>query len=157
MEVEETLNKLGLKTVEGDEAFYFRNFDGKFHGSVLTHVDNLEVAGTPKFVEEIISVVEKELTVLKVEEDTFRYTGLDLKIVADGIKISMEDYSKSLKKITEIRKMDDRTEQLTKLEMKLYWKMMGKIAWLANSTRPDLCYEALQMSKNNQGATISDL
>ena len=35
--------------------------------------------------------------------------------------------------------------------------MTGKIAWLANSTRPDLCYQALNMSKKNQGATISDL
>ena len=35
--------------------------------------------------------------------------------------------------------------------------MTGKIAWLANSTRPDLCYQALHISKKNQGATISDL
>ena len=69
----------------------------------------------------------------------------------------MEDYSKSLKDILEIRKTDDKMEPLSKLEMKLYRKMTGKIAWLANSTRPDLCYLALQMSKNNQGATISDL
>ena len=41
--------------------------------------------------------------------------------------------------------------------MKLYRKMTGKITWPANSTRPDLCYQALQMSKKNQGATISDL
>ena len=38
--------------------------------------------------------------------------------------------------------------------MKLYRKMIGKIAWLANSTRPDLCYQGLQMSKNNQDATF---
>ena len=37
----------------------------------------------------------------------------------------------------------------------LYW-MTGK-AWLANSTRPDLCYLAMQMSKKNQGVTIADL
>ena len=108
-------------------------------------------------MEEIISVMEKELIVSKIEEDTFRYTGLDVKIMSEGIKISMEDYSKSLKEITEIKIMDDRTKPLTKLEMKLYQKMTGKIAWLANSTRPDLCYQALQMSKKNQGATISDL
>ena len=41
--------------------------------------------------------------------------------------------------------------------MKLYLKMTGKIAWLANSMRLDLCYQALHMSKKNQGATISDL
>ena len=28
---------------------------------------------------------------------------------------------------------------------------------MANSTWPDLCYQALQMSKKNQGATVSDL
>ena len=69
----------------------------------------------------------------------------------------MEDYSKGLKEITDIRKTDDRNEPLTKLEMKLYRKMTGKIAWFANSTRPNLCYQALQISKKNQGATISDL
>ena len=35
--------------------------------------------------------------------------------------------------------------------------MTGKIAWLANSTRPDLSYTALQMSKKNAAAAISDL
>ena len=35
--------------------------------------------------------------------------------------------------------------------------MTGKIAWLENSTRPDLHYLAMQMSKKNQGATILDL
>ena len=35
--------------------------------------------------------------------------------------------------------------------------MTGMIAWLANSTRPHLCYLAMQMSKKNQGATITDL
>ena len=68
------MNKLNLKTVEGDEAFYYRNLDSDFHGAVLTHVDDFEVTGTTDFVEEIISVVEKELTISKVEEDTFRYT-----------------------------------------------------------------------------------
>ena len=63
----------------------------------------------------------------------------------------------SLQSLTEIRRVEDRNEPLNKEEMKLYHKMTGKIAWLANSTRPDLCYQALQMSKKNQEATISDL
>ena len=28
-------------------------------------------------------------------------------------------------------------------------KVTGKIDWVANSTRPDLCYQALQISKEN--------
>ena len=41
--------------------------------------------------------------------------------------------------------------------MKEHREMTGKIAWLANSTRPDLSFTALQMSKNSKEATISDL
>ena len=52
------------------------NLNGNFHGAVLTHVDDFEVTGTTEIVEEIISVVEKELTVSKVEKDTFRHNGL---------------------------------------------------------------------------------
>ena len=57
----------------------------------------------------------------------------------------MEDYVKSLEEIKEIRKAD-REEDLTKLEMKEYRKMTGKISWLANSTCPDLSYTALNKS-----------
>ena len=69
----------------------------------------------------------------------------------------MEDYSDSLQDIRNIRKVQDCYEPLTNLEMKKYRKMTGKIAWLANSKRSNLSFIALQMSKNNKEATISDL
>ena len=151
------MSELGLCTIDGDEAFYFMNENGSLSGEILTHVDNFNVAGTPEFIEKVISHVERELTVSKIEEDTFRFTGLDVKVVDDGIEVSMEDYTQSLQDIKQIRKVENREELLTKLEMKEYRKMTGKIAWLANSTRPDLCFTALQMSKKNKEATISDL
>ena len=92
------LNKLQLKTVEGDEVFYYRNLDGDFQGAVLTHVDDFEVTGTTDFVDEIIAVVEKELTISKVEEDKVRYTGLDVKIIEDGIEIRKTEYRNDPKK-----------------------------------------------------------
>ena len=66
----------------------------------------------------------------------------------------MEDYVRSLEDIKDIRKADI-DKPLTKLELNEYRKMMGKIAWLANTTRPDLSYTALQMSKKNNAVTIS--
>ena len=74
-------------TIEGYEAFQNQNLDGDFHGAVLTHVDDFEVTGTNNFVEEIIKVVEKELT---------EYTGLDVNVISDRIEILMEKYAKSL-------------------------------------------------------------
>ena len=62
----------------------------------------------------------------------------------------------SLEDIKEIRKAD-RGEELTKLESKEYRRMTGKLAWLVNSTHPDLSYTALSMSKKNNSAKIKDL
>ena len=59
-----------------------------------------------------------------------------------SIVLSMEDYIRSLEDITEIWKVD-RDEPLTRLELKEYRNMTGKIAWLANSTCPDLSFTAL--------------
>ena len=86
-------------------------------------MDDFNVAGTPEFIEKVISHVERELTVSKIEEDTFIFTGLDVKVVDDGIEISMEDYTQSLQDIKQIRKVENRHKLLTKLEMKEYRKM----------------------------------
>ena len=70
------LNKLHLKTIEGDEAFYYRNLDSDFHGAVLTHVDDFEVTVASDFVEEIISVVEKNSLSIR-----WRKTSLDIQVL----------------------------------------------------------------------------
>ena len=81
----------------------------------------------------------------KVEKDKFRFTGLDVCTVGDGIQISMEDYIQSLEDIKNIRKAE-REEELSRLEMKEFRKVTGKLSWLANSTRPDLSYTAHRQS-----------
>ena len=101
------MNKLHFKTIEGDKAFYYRNVDGNFHGAFLTHIDDFELTGTNDFVEEILEVVEKELTISKVEKDNFRYIGLDVNVISDRIQITLEEYAKSLQSLAEIRKVED--------------------------------------------------
>ena len=123
---------------------------------MISHVDDFTLAGTEDFVNEVINAVSEELTLSKIEKDNFRYTGIDIKTVDDGIEIEMQDYFNSLDKVREIRKAD-KEDPLTKAELKVYRKMTGKLSWLANSTRPDLSYTALAMSKKNNTAQIKDL
>ena len=68
----------------------------------------------------------------------------------------MEDYADSINEIKEIRKAS-RNEKLTKAELKEYRKYTGKLSWLAQGTRPDLSYSALDLAKKNNNAVISDL
>ena len=117
--------QMGLKVMDSDEAFYFLHKDGFLKGAVLIHVDDFNLARNEKFVDDILEVVDQQLTVSKVEKNKFRFTGLDNTIVEDEIKIVMDDYMNSLKEIHEIRKVD-RDEDSTKLELKEYQLMTEK-------------------------------
>ena len=79
----ELLLKMGLKTLEGDEAFYFLNEGGKFKGAVLTHVDDFTLAGNNDFLKMVLEGLKKIMNVSKVEEDSFRNTGLDVERRSD--------------------------------------------------------------------------
>ena len=156
LKVRETLSEFGLRTMPGDEVFYFKNTDGKLIGAILSHVDDFIVTGEKKFVEQIVEGIKSRMTVSKVEESEFRFTGLDVKVSKEGIKVSMDEYADSVEEVEEIRKAH-RSEELTKIELKEYRKYSGKMSWLSQGARPDLSYTALQMSKRNNSATIADL
>ena len=85
------MSELGLCTIDGDEAFNFLNKDSNLLGAILTHVDDFNVAETDEFIENVINIVERELTVSKIEKDVFQFTGLDIMVVEYGIKIFMDD------------------------------------------------------------------
>ena len=123
---------------------------------MCVNFDDFTRAGEEDFVKRIVKGISYKFTVSKVEEDEFRFTGLDVKAKNGKIEVSMEDYASSVEPIEEIRKAE-RTEKLTKLELKEYRKYIGKISWLAQGTRPDLSYSALQLAKKNNSATIADL
>ena len=119
-------------------------------------MDDFTLAGTEDFINEVLETVSRELTVSKIEKDNFRYTGIDVKTVEDGIQIEMEDYVESLEEVKEIWKAN-RDDPQTKTELKVFRKMTGKLSWLANSTCPNLSYTALAMSKKNNSAQTKDL
>ena len=50
---------------------------------VITHVDNFTLAGTADFIKKVLKMVEKDLTISKVQKDNFCYTGLDISTVKD--------------------------------------------------------------------------
>ena len=96
LRVKEVMKKIGLKVMQGNEAIYYLHKGDKSISAVITHVDDFTLAGTDEFVKKILEVVGKELTIFKIEEDKFRYTGIDVTTVEDGIQIEMDDYVDSL-------------------------------------------------------------
>ena len=89
LRVKEVLKEIGFKVMEGDEAFYYLHQDGELMGAVITHVDDFTLAGTEDFIREVLETISRELTVSKIEKDNFRYTGIDVSNMDDGIEIQM--------------------------------------------------------------------
>ena len=46
LRVKEVFKEIGLKVMEGDEAFYYQHENGELKGVVITHVDDFTLAGT---------------------------------------------------------------------------------------------------------------
>ena len=91
-----------MKTLPGDEAFYYKNEGGKLKGMIITHVDDFQIAGDDEFHEKVLTKLKDTLTVSKVEKDQYRFTGIDVKKAGDSIELSMEDYAGSIEEIQEI-------------------------------------------------------
>merc|ERR1712082_388215 len=113
LKVKETLQELGLKTLPGDDAIYFENRNGVLLGMNLSHVDDFTITGDDEFVERIVNGIRKKFTVSKVENDVFRFTGLDVRAGNGKIEVSIEDNANLVEEIKEIR-MADRGEKLTR-------------------------------------------
>ena len=86
--------------MDGDEAFYFRHDEkGNLEGMVSSHVDDFILAGTNRFLEVITKKTEEKLEISKLEDNEFRFRGMDVKKEGEVIIVSMEDYARSLEKI----------------------------------------------------------
>merc|ERR1711942_172455 len=95
LRVKSIFKELGLRKLYGDEAVYYKlNEEGNLEGMVSTHVDDFDVAGRKKFVEMLTKKISIVLDVSTVENDCFRFTGIDVEKVKGGIEISMEDSDK---------------------------------------------------------------
>ena len=114
----DTLMTSGLKVMLGDEVFYHLHEDGQLKGLVLTHVDDLILAGDGEFIQKIQEVIVQVLTVSKVKKDKFRLTCGDIERCAYvKIRVSMNNYARSIEDKKEIRK-GDRNYKLKRPNMK---------------------------------------
>ena len=65
----------------------------------MSHVDDFTIAGEEEFVKRIVKGISEKFTVSKVEENEFRFTGLDVKAEKGKIEVSIEDSAKSVEPI----------------------------------------------------------
>ena len=93
----------------------------------------------------------------KEEESTFRYIGLQVDKVKDAIIVNQDGYIDSLadmefKDLVGMKGDDFLDEE----HQQQFREFVGKIGWLANTSRPDLSYDKLLLSTKAGKATVKD-
>ena len=92
------------------------------------------------------------------EEGDFRFVGLHVKQDKNSIVIDQDQYVDSLSVPTLVGydKADDQ-ELLSKEDQGEFRTAVGKIGWVAQTSRPDLSYDHLTLSTKLGNASVQDI
>ena len=145
-----------MRHVTGDEAVYYYRKNGKTEGTIVLYVDDFLVTGSPTFFEDVISQIKNKFQFGKIENNCFRFCGIDIQVTPNGIFIEQDDYSKSMTKIP-IKSSEDLERPLKKGEFKQLRKVIGQLIWLNEQTRPDLSFDTLSLSMHNKDAKVKHI
>ena len=154
LKLSEKLLKLGMHRVHSDWAMFTYVRNGKLHGLVTTHSDDLILAGDDIFDEEITSKLRDMFTFSKFEENKFKYCGCNIAVEEDGtITLDQNDYIEKLEELDE----EIESTELSKAEIKLVRGKIGELLWVSLMTRPDISFDVNILSSEVATGTIATL
>ena len=156
LELKEKLEKLGLKNVSGDPALFTFHKDGKLKGMVCLHVDDLFVAGNPKFKTNFLKEMTETFQFSKVETNKFKYLGCEVEKLSNGdIELNQNEYISKIKEVNCPSKLN--SVSVNEVERKTIRRVVGELLWVSLMTRPDLSFEVNRLSSNISTATVKEL
>ena len=147
---------IGMKPVSGDEAVFHMIKDGILIGLCLLHVDDFLVGGSPEFHKLLGRRLQGRFTFGKIEEQKFKFTGLNIEQTKEGIYVDQIDFIEALEPIT-TKRVANKDEKLNAKEFKSYRGITGQLAWAASNTRPDLANDVRELATKNKNATFADI
>ena len=161
LELKKLLLELGCVVSIHDPAMYmFYGEDGKLNGMVLTHVDDmLHGSGGTEFENKVMKPLKERFTFGKEEESNFKYVGLQVFTRGDAIVVNQDNYVDSLQ-TPDVADLYDNlrgADVLTEEYQGYFRELVGKIGWMTNTSRPDLCYDKVVLNTKVGKATVNDM
>jgi hypothetical protein len=131
----------------------------ELEGILMSHVDDFLWAGTDAFIKSVITPLSTKFKVGKsCSSDSFKYVGINISQGANGISIDQNDYICTLSPIDVSRqKQINRNLACNAEETSAFCRLVGKLNWVANQTRPDILFDVCQLSAKMKEPLIKDL
>ena len=149
-----TLLEFGMKQSKRESCLFYYHKDNKLEGFLIVHVDDVLSAGSNEF-KKIIDKLRKKYTFGKVEDSDFVYTGLNIHQNEDKeIFVNQNDFVNKLE-INDYPEAEP-NQVFPKDSNRMIRKSQGQLSWLATQTRPDLSFDAFQLSTVLNRANFRD-
>ena len=150
------LKHLGMHQVHADGTLFTYVKEGKLHGMIVSHVDDLLIMGDKKFEEEIEKKLPDSFQFSKMETKSFKYCGCQITKQDNGdILLDQIQYVDLLQEIE--KKYGEEDRDLTPAETKELRGKIGEVLWISLMTRPDLAFDVNKIASEVSEATIRTL
>ena len=159
--VKEQLEAAGLIKCPYDDALFYRKTDGVVDGMMTIHVDDFVYSGSDSFNRDVKSTILKDFVLKSNEKVNFTYLGLEVEQneYDFSVKVSQKKYIEF--ELSPIPLSSKRKQQKTyAVDFSEYKKLragVGQILWISLQTRPDLSFEACQLSNHLSDPNVADL
>jgi hypothetical protein len=153
------LIEFGCKRSKYDSALFLYFVRGTLEGFIAMHVDDLDHAGTDKFYREVIGPLRKFFKFGSMSKEAFKYVGWNIQHDGQSILVDQIDYIEEKIEAVQLdaKRRQNRSDQLTSDERKLFRAGVGKGRWLTDQTRPDCSYDELELSMMSNKATVNEI
>ena len=138
-------------------AFYWLK-EKELIGMILTHVDDLIIAGNHEFYRNQIEEVKNKFKISKEESITLNYIGIQIEQTKDNIILHQTEYKEELEEaeIDQVR-VTEVDEELNEEEKKSLKSIIGKLNWLATQSCPEISFEVCGLSTSQKNASVKTL
>ena len=157
------LVEFGMEVCKMDPAFFFYHSDGstalsevrKLSGMVATHVDDSLTAGDAKYRNDIEGPMTEEFDYGSHDNLPFRYVGLNMTRLEDGISLDQDHYIQNLA-IPDISCLNSLRADDQLFNQSDFRSAVAKLQMISITSRPDLCYDTKTLSRLYGRATKKD-
>ena len=158
MKLDKVLKELGCTKSLVDPCLYLYRGEKFTKGFLLLHVDDITYAGDSYFENHVMRRICEVFKIGRHEADSFIYTGLNIGKTDGSITLDQVTYIESLV-VPDVKDFcgSVKAMSLVKKEHTLFRKVVGQLNWIARQTRPDMCFDIMEMSMKLKEPIKNDL
>ena len=157
LSLKEELLSLGCKQSQLDKSVFRWIITGKLQGIFLLHVDDFFLTGSVRFFKTVGHAIIDKYTVGTLKRSNFKYVGLNIHKHSAVLLMDQSSYSNDIKDVVFTANGRSNDEKLNKSELSELRSITGQIHWISSQTRPDISFDALELSIERNNASVGTM